>query len=286
MAMKRKIWLLTAAALILIGGLMFVGVMSALKWDFTKLSTVRYVTKDYEITEEFTNISIDSNTAKIQILPSEDQTVRVTCLEEEFEPFDVSVQEGTLKIEVQNNKNWYHHIGISFGSPKLTVYLPEETYAQLTIKNTTGAVSVEHIDAENMTITVSTGHVTVTDVSCSETMRIKTTTGKTELKNIQCGNLWSDGNTGDITMEQVEATWKLFAERTTGNVQFSRCDAREISISSTTGDVSGSLLTPKNYEVKTTTGKVSVPQTDSCMTDTNGSCVIETTTGNITITEE
>ena len=285
MATKTKIWLLTAAALILIGGLIFVGVMTALKWDFTKLSTARYVTKDYEITEEFTGVSVESTAAKIQILPSEDETTRVTCLEAEHTPYTVCVRDGILKIEEQNHKKWYQDIGINFGSPKVTVYLSNAVYAELTVKNTTGAVSVQNISAENMTVTVSTGHVTITEVRCPDTLRIRVTTGDTTLKNVQCGNLWSDGNTGHLTMEQVEATWKLFAERTTGNVQFSRCDARQISISSTTGDVSGSWLTPKSYEVRTTTGKVSVPKTDGCVTDTNGSCAVKTTTGNITITE-
>ena len=44
MGKRMKIWLIIAAALILIGCILFAGVMTVMKWDFTKLSTVKYVT--------------------------------------------------------------------------------------------------------------------------------------------------------------------------------------------------------------------------------------------------
>lgn len=44
MSRTAKIWLITAASLVLVGCVLFVGVMSTLAWDFTKLSTVRYGT--------------------------------------------------------------------------------------------------------------------------------------------------------------------------------------------------------------------------------------------------
>ena len=65
-----KIWLIVAAALVLLGSVLFVGVMSMLKWDFHKLSTVSYETNTYEISETYQNISIVADTADIVFVAS------------------------------------------------------------------------------------------------------------------------------------------------------------------------------------------------------------------------
>ena len=51
-----KIWLIVAASLVLVGCIIFVGVMAVLKWDFGKLSTNKYETNTYEINEAFKQI--------------------------------------------------------------------------------------------------------------------------------------------------------------------------------------------------------------------------------------
>ena len=48
MSRKTKIWLITAAALVLAGCLLFAGTMAAQNWDFSKLSTVTFETNTYE----------------------------------------------------------------------------------------------------------------------------------------------------------------------------------------------------------------------------------------------
>ena len=51
MRMTTKLWLIIAASLILVGCIIFAGVMGMVKLDFTKLSTGRYETNQHEITE-------------------------------------------------------------------------------------------------------------------------------------------------------------------------------------------------------------------------------------------
>ena len=42
MSKAKKIWFIVAASLILLGGVIFVSIMSIFKWDFSKLSTNKY----------------------------------------------------------------------------------------------------------------------------------------------------------------------------------------------------------------------------------------------------
>ena len=81
--MKRAtvIWLITASALVLIGCVIFGGVMSLLKWDFTKLSTTKYESNRYEINDVYQNISIVTDTADVEIVAVEGIQSAVDCYE-------------------------------------------------------------------------------------------------------------------------------------------------------------------------------------------------------------
>ena len=83
MRTRTKVWLIIAATLLLIGCILFVGVMTKLKWDFKELTTVKYETNTHEISETFDKLSINTDTADIVIGLSDDGKCRVECHEEE-----------------------------------------------------------------------------------------------------------------------------------------------------------------------------------------------------------
>ena len=114
---KATIWLIIGAVLLLIGVILFTGVMKVAAWDFSKLSTINYVTNNYDITESYNNISIISDTADINLLPSENGKTLVVCYEQKKMAHSVSVTDNTLKISVVDTRKWYDYIGISFGTP-------------------------------------------------------------------------------------------------------------------------------------------------------------------------
>ena len=53
-----KPWMIVAIALIASGGLLFCVAMSALGWDFSKLTTAKYEENRHDISEDFQNIII------------------------------------------------------------------------------------------------------------------------------------------------------------------------------------------------------------------------------------
>lgn len=312
---KTKKWLIAATLLILIGCIILGGATIISKWDFTKLSTTKYITNGYTITEDFQNISITTDTADIVFVTSQDASTSVTCFEEENVKHDVSVKGGTLTITVNDTRKWYEHIGINFRSPKITVHLPRGEHGALgitsstgdlvipkdfqfesmditedtgdaaisssvskamNIKTNTGDISVENVFADTMQLSVSTGDITVGSVTCHGDIKIHVSTGKTRITDTKCENLISDGNTGDVSLNNVIATGKYDIERSTGDIRFAKCDAGEIYIQTDTGDVKGSLLTGKIFIVNTDTGKISVPKTT-----TGGKCEITTNTGDV-----
>ena len=296
MTKKTKAWLIVAITLILIGAILFVGVMTVFGWNFRRLSTVEYVTKSYEITESFRNILIDTETLDIEFLPSGNEKTIVECYELKKTYHSVSVVDDTLTITLEDKaKNWF--IGINFDTPKIIVYMPRGEYSDLTVKATTGDVRVvKDFSFKNVEIKVTTGDL---DFEANATdkiifkgntgdMKLKNvsaqqidlshTTGETYLTNVKCENLVSSGTTGDASLKNVIVKEKLSVERSTGDITIDGCDAGELYLKATTGDITGSLLTDKVFVAKSTTGDIDVPQGT-----TGGKCEIKVTTGDIKI---
>ena len=309
-----KIWLVTAFSLVLVGCIIFGGVMAMLKWDFSKLTTETLEKKEYRISEAYRNISVVTNAADVEFLLSEKDETTVSCYEKQGNTHSVSVKDGTLEIKVEDTRKWYDHIRLQFEMPKITVYLPQGEYGDLSIKATagdlempkgpvfqsvnleldagdvdfgasvsnevkikatTGDISVKNTSAGSLDFAVTSGDVTVSDVRC-EDATIRVTTGDTHLSGITCKSVVSVGNTGEILLDHVVAEEKLSIKRKTGDVKLVSSDAGEIYVETNTGDVSGSLLSEKVFIAKTNTGSVDVPKTS-----VGGRCEIVTTTGDI-----
>ncbi len=317
MSKTTKIWLIIGTSLVLIGCIIFGGVMTMLKWDFTKLSTGKYETNHYEITENFKSISIITNTADVVFLSSENSKTSISCYQQRNAKHFVAVKDGVLVIKIVDTRKWYEHIGINFSTPKITVYIPQGEYGKLSvkantsnveipevfkftsvdisvstgdvknyasaledvkIKTTTGDICIEDASAGSLDLTVSTGKVTVFGVTCENDTSVGVSTGKVYLTDLECKNFSSNGNTGDISFKNVIAKEKFFIKRTTGDIKLNSCDAAELFIKTDTGDVKGSLLTSKVFITKTDTGKIDLPKTTS-----GGLCEVETDTGDIII---
>ncbi len=276
---STKIWLIIATSLVALGCIIFSVAMTKNYWDFTKLSTVKYETNTYQINENFSNISMNTDTADILFIPSDDKMCKVVCYEMSDMKHTTTVQNDTLTINVTDEREWYDHIGITLGSPKITVYLPKTEYDTLVIKEDTGDIEVpEDFKFGSIDIATSTGDITVSGVTCEGDLKINVSTGKVNLTDIKCKSLISDGSTGDFSLKNVIATEKFSIERSTGDVKFDDCDATEIWVETDTGDVTGKLLSEKIFITQTSTGDVLVPKSTN-----GGKCEITTSTGDIYI---
>lgn len=300
MSKKMKIWLMAAAGLVLLGGILFTVVMSILNWDFTGLSTVRYETNTTALAGDIYNITIDADTEDIELVFSEDGECKVECFERVGAKHSVEVTDGALTVKQPKNRSFWNFIGVDFHSAKITLYLPHADYDRLQIASSTGAIEVAKdfrlLEADisvstgdvyfnalvygTLKIGSSTGKICVKDTSVGS-LDLSVSTGKVELADISCKSLKTDGDTGDLSMKNVVATEKIAINRSTGDVKLEACDAAELSITTDTGDVTGSLLTSKVFITETDTGRVEVPKTA-----TGGKCEITTDTGDIKINIE
>jgi len=309
------LWLIAALVLVVLGCVLFVGVMVAYGGDFSKLSTVNYVTNTYEINETFDKIAIDVDTTDIHFVPAENGKCRIVCFELEKAKHSVVVQNGTLSIHTVDMRKWYEYIGITLGTPQMTVYLPTNTYSSLSVETdtgditipknfsferlhidgdtsdiacfasvsntleievSTGRIHIEAITADRLDLTTTTGDIQVNSTTVNMELDVETNTGKVQLTEASCKKLTAESDTGAITLKRVIVTDSLSIESDTGNVRLENSDAAQLSIKTSTGDVTGTLLSEKNFITETSTGKVRVPKTTS-----GGKCEITTSTGDI-----
>lgn len=318
MKKSTKIWLVIATCLLLAVGIIFGGVMTMLKWDFSKLSTVKYETNNYELNTEFENISIITNTSDIIFLPSENDKTEIICFERQKSKHSVTSKDKTLLIEVVDERKWYDYIGIDFHSPKITISIPQGMYTTLKIKSDTGNVNIpdkfdfgnieislntgnvtslasateniriktstgniltRSLSASSLKLSTSTGEITASDIKCDNDFEINVSTGNATVTDVNCGSFTSEGSTGNILLKNVKVSGLVDIERSTGDVKFDACDASEINVETDTGNISGSLLSDKIFFAETKTGRIDVPQSTQ-----GGKCKIETDTGDISFT--
>lgn len=274
----KKIFIAIAFILVVAGFVLAAVAVVAAGFDFTKLSTVKYVTENFTSEEEFSRIRIDSKETDIIFKRADDGKFTIVCEEQEKMRSTFAVENGTLKIGFVDKRTWFDHLTMFRKSLSMTIYLPADNYEELTVECRTGDISVPSgFRFGSVNIKTSTGDI-YCGASAEGTVRLATGTGDVELLNTECSELKVTVRTGDVTLKNVIAAGNMNIETSTGDVRFDNCDAAEITVSTSTGDVAGTLMSGKIFKTHTSTGSVSVPGIGS-----GGICDIRTSTGDINI---
>lgn len=317
--MTPRAWTILAIAPIAVGLIFFVIVLAANGWDFSKLDTRAFETNLHEIKEDFLNLLIETDTADVEFVMTNDFRCRVECYEEAKATHTVAVQDNTLTIAPVNEKAWYDYIGLHTKTPKITVYLPKHfspavtihastgdvvlpedlefpgidmqlrtgditcsasVSGQITAKTSTGTIKMTQLRANCLDLTASTGQIVLSDIECTGTIRLHVSTGDTELTNIRAVHINSTGDTGDLIGENVYGQDSITIERSTGDVHLHICTTATLTIETDTGDVNCSVTGDMIYDVETDIGDIDIPKSGS-----GGACHIRTDTGDIKVTK-
>lgn len=296
MSKALKIAIIIAIVLVVFG-VIVVGVSSVmLGFDFTALNDQVSVTNSVELDESFDNFNIDLETADLHFLPSDDGVCRIDFLETDKIKHTARVENGTLIIDVENNKEWYDNIGVYINEISARVYLPKREYGVLSVETDTGDINIPADfsflraeistdtgdsvflakTAEALSFESDTGDIRVEGVSPKDLM-IETDTGDIRIEGVSPRSLSVETDTGDLLMKDTIINGKLSIGTDTGDIKFDGIDAESIEIKTATGDVSGTLLSDKTFFAESDTGVVDVPNTSG------GKCEIVSNTGDIEI---
>lgn len=103
-------------------------------FDFSGMNMISSKSNTYTIDEAFTNISIDGMECYIKLIPLDDNKYKVVCRESDKIYHSVSVENDTLFIKRNDNREWYEHFGIYWSDMEVAVYLPEKITVNYMLK--------------------------------------------------------------------------------------------------------------------------------------------------------
>lgn len=318
MSNTKKTAMIVAGACIAAGLLVILAAMILIRFDIRRLNTMKFDSKTYEVQETFQRIDIHDVECDVRLLPADDGQCRVVCVESDRIVNTVEVKDGALTVTRQDNRRWYERMGIWWtGDADVTVYLPEREYQSivlktvsgeidvpedftfttadvtttsgdisflaratggLSLKSTSGKITAGHGDGGPVRAVTTSGDIRLSDTAAEE-LSVKTTSGEVFLSRVTARELEITTTSGEMELRFVRAEGSARLESVSGDVDLQDFDAADITVKTTSGDVDGSLLSPKAFEIHTTSGGVRVPPSDP----SGGTCTVKTTSGDVEI---
>lgn len=159
MNQSRKILMLAAILIVVVGAVMVIGAMALGKTNLKEVAGLSYTMKTFEIQDQFTGISVEDTECRVRILHTEDDGCTVICSEKEDGSVyhTVMVTDGVLMIQRHDERQWFQRIGIFLDVETVDIYLPEKEYGQLVAHSVAGSIQV----AEELRAETTSGRVTI-----------------------------------------------------------------------------------------------------------------------------
>ena len=262
---RRKI---TVIALLLL----IIGVIGALM-TYPSFADIEPVMEEKVFNEAFTDIVVEADNSKIEIIPSADTTAKV---EFNFDTsnksryiFEADVKNDELKVKVKEKVLQFFNFDFHMKSFVTKIYLPEQTYNSIMAETENGAVAIDNITA-----------ISITGES---------TNGSVHLKRLAAEEITAETENGKINFEAVAG--ELRGKTTNGRIEF---ETERINQPIDFETVNGKIIIrtdekPKNAEVhaEVVNGSISIfGEKNRHTVFGNGENKIELTTVNGGITVE
>lgn len=319
MKKHTKIALLVSVILIFAGAGLFTAGAAFRGFDFTGIWQRKLISGEYKAEENFSEIeALGEISCDIEIMKSDDGTCRIEYVSAEYIEHSIRVESSKLIISCKDTSKWYEHLfKIGWGTDYIKIYLPENEYNAISLKtvsgdiyipgnftfneiyakSTSGDIESEAAAKSKFYAKTTSGDIMVKNVKCEASLNstsgdiklsgfetdggisVKTTSGDIKLDNIKAGELNIDTTSGDVSTYFAIISGNAVIKSTSGEIDFEKCDAAEFHIETVSGDVKCRILSPKFFQIKTTSGDIDVPQSDKSA----GLFYVETTSGDIDV---
>lgn len=246
---KLKKWLLAGGLLIIIGGLLFVIGMSALKWDFYKLDTTEYTAKNFTVSEEITGVDFNVDTFPVVIKSGSSFTL--DYYEASDSNVEVTIENGILKIYEKHKpfdllrKSWF-----SFGRLNHVYELTLPADVALDFTGANGDVKFEGVSLSSVTLDITNADLMFNNCNFFN-LGVKLTNGDIEFYDCTADTVTV--NSTNIDFEAINCNFSsLTVKGTNADVSVIKSTVPEISLSSTNADYVLRNVNVDNLTVKGT----------------------------------
>lgn len=284
--------------------------------NFTEKSTFGDTLRTYTAESSICDVAADCGPADFILLPSENNTCRVECAENETVHYVVTTENSVLHIRRADSRTVFSFFKFyrALRSEPVRVYLPQGAYKSLEVKVTSGDIAVPAgytfdtaslhsasgdiaccAECGALSAQAASGDITLKDTSCGTLSlgtasgavtllniknesggSIETASGKVSLENAECAALHINTASGGVDLTHTVSADVMEIGTASGSIHFENCDAASLSLDSMSGSVVGTLNTGKAFRAQSRSGKVDVPF------DTGeGTCKVSTLSGSI-----
>lgn len=235
--------------------------------NFTEKSTFGDTLRTYTAESSICDVTADCGPADFILLPSENNTCRVECAENETVHYVVTTENSVLHIRRADSRTVFSFFKFyrALRSEPVRVYLPQGTYKSLEVETTSGDIAIPAGYAFDTASLQSTSGDIACCAECS-LLSIETTSGDIALKNAKCSTIELCSTSGDITLENVQSSKKTHAETTSGKVQFINLETTELEIHTASGKVSSENIKCTTLQIGTASGEVHLTHVKSSNT--------------------
>lgn len=274
--------------------------------DLSSLRKLEYTQSTYTASEPVTAFNVSEIEGDVIFTFTDSDAVTVDYMENDLFSRKISVSDGRLVFEVEDNRNWFERLGVfSLGrtkKPIVTISIPKGAYSDLSVSTVSGDIDASQMTTSfsNVTLNSTSGNISFSAVSCAnvsvnttsgdisssvasaQNVKISTVSGTVSLKDIACNDFKCSGTSGRISLSSVISTGNFKISTVSSSVEVIRSDAENISVNTTSGSVYMSLLTMKDFSHSTVSGRISFPASKDDL-QKNGTCKISTVSGNATV---
>lgn len=149
------------------------------------------------ITEHFRNVDLRTKLSDVTVKTHDRDDV---IIESKNDPHLVyKIQNDTLKITEKSKKEVGFMGNLTDGNLKSVVYLPKKHYETFEIKTSVGALKVDEISANVVTLNSSVGELKVRKLE-ADTLTVKASTGEVKVSNVTAKDVKASIATGDLDL--------------------------------------------------------------------------------------
>ena len=219
---------------------------------------VQYETNIRTVYPNFKRVKIEVGTSDVRIERSSDEECRVVCLDSEKVTHQVYEIGTTLCVQQKDSRRWYDYIfsTLSFRSPNVIIYLPDDKYYTIDVTTDTGDMFIsEDITVDSIAVTTDTGDVEI-DASAKTTISVKTNTGDIEVSGSTVEEVFLESDTGDVEVSDMKIARELKVSTETGDIDIKAIKCTATMASAGSGDKTNTIHISAVINVETETGDV------------------------------
>lgn len=167
-------------------------------------------------------------------------------------------------------------IGSSSGSVRLSEVTAEETLA---VQSLSGLAALDECSAREISVSSTSAGIRLSDVDAEESLTVETTSGSIVLEKGSARDISASSTSGGIRLSEADAEDTLTVESISGGIRLDGGQAQKTEITSSSGSVKGTVTGEYLYDVRTSSGSISVPKSGGSrlfrVTTSSGSVRIE-----------